>query len=62
MYGITTDFDGNNRPATGNWTAGPYQWTGGLVNGALAMIPTALNALPTGTLLPSTPKVSIKVN
>ncbi len=26
-YGITTDFDGNPRPATGNWTAGPYEWT-----------------------------------
>lgn len=61
-YGITTDFDGNPRPATGNWTAGPFQWTGTQESGILAMIPNTLGSLPTATLLPSAPKVSIKVN
>jgi hypothetical protein len=61
QYGITTDFDGNSRPATGNWTAGPYQWSGIQVSGILASVPVAA-AYVVGTALPSAPKVSIKVN
>jgi Chitobiase/beta-hexosaminidase C-terminal domain len=37
-YGITTDFDGNPRPATGAWDAGPYQF------GAVAGPPTLSTA------------------
>ncbi len=61
QYGITTDFDGNPRPATGNWTAGPYQWSGTQSSGILAAVPVAA-AYVVGTALPSSPKVSIKVN
>lgn len=28
-YGITADKGGNQRPATGNWDVGPYQYSGG---------------------------------
>jgi hypothetical protein len=61
QYGITTDFDGNPRPATGNWTAGPYQWTGIQSSGILAMVPVAA-AYVVGPSLPTSAKVSIKVN
>jgi hypothetical protein len=38
-FGITTDFDGNPRPATGNWTAGPYEWTGRAIGNGLQNVP-----------------------
>jgi hypothetical protein len=38
-FGITTDFDGNPRPATGNWTAGPYEWTGHPIEERLRDVP-----------------------
>jgi hypothetical protein len=40
-YGITTDFDGNPRPATGNWTAGPYEWTGHAETQGLQLVPVS---------------------
>lgn len=39
-YGITTDFDGNPRPTSGSWTAGPYEWTGAAVKSGLRQVPT----------------------
>ena len=39
LLDITTDFDGNPRPPTGNWTAGPYEWQGSPNSTALPSVP-----------------------
>jgi hypothetical protein len=44
-YGITTDMDGNARPATGNWDIGPFQYgsSGSNINPVISASPASLN-------------------
>ena len=49
-YGITTDFDGNPRPATGAWDIGPFQYTGSVTPTTYTLTATAGS---NGTISPS---------
>ncbi len=57
-YGITSDFDGSARPATGNWTAGPYQWTGQLLSGVVPLVPLPNNTVTPPPSLPPAPVIT----
>jgi len=42
-WGITTDADGNARPASGAWDIGPYQYSVASVNPVISVSPGSLN-------------------
>lgn len=52
-YGITTDMDGNARPASGPWDIGPFQYGSVNTNPVISVSPTSLNF---GSLLTNTTK------